>query len=465
MLRKSRLSAIEWKAPAEPDLESLLPVEFGLPFGIATEPTLGFPKVPDQAAATALSEAVFFSQAGAEIEHALLVQYLYAAYSLDLNHPRAQDWQTDILNIAREEMGHLVTVQNVLALLGQPPYLGRPDHPINTDFFPFQLELGPASLHSIAQYVIAESPFFDNLPEELQPVAQSAAGTVHHVGVLYGRLYYLVQPDDQYHPPFKVPLELQREPKHHIAAADLQPQIASGDTAGVITGKEEWPGGGDQVYVDRTPNVQATLDAINRIAVQGEGLDSDLHSHYARFYNIYVQMQAATKAGETFVLPVVKNPNTGSGPEEGRITNPVALAWAKLFNLRYHALLLDILQALHHPASEVVAGTPLRQKLADNWAIQGEMTTHLKQIALTLTTLPARSGSPAGPFAGAPFEMPEQEFPETEAERWQWQKHIIQESAEWIAKIGADDNFGTLALITDFDSGRLADIESWMAAH
>src|SRR5215472_18062071 len=54
------------------------------------------------------------------IEHALMVQYLFAAYSLDDGVENSEFrekvvlWRNLILSIAKEEMGHLLTVQNVL---------------------------------------------------------------------------------------------------------------------------------------------------------------------------------------------------------------------------------------------------------------------------------------------------------------------------------------------------------------
>ena len=62
--------------------------------------------------------AVMLLQIGASIEHALMVQYLYAAYSLRDDHAKAKKWRKTLLAIAREEMGHLLTVQNILTLLG-----------------------------------------------------------------------------------------------------------------------------------------------------------------------------------------------------------------------------------------------------------------------------------------------------------------------------------------------------------
>ena len=76
---------------------------------------------------------------GAEIEHALMVEYLYAAYSLGgdqiphAHRPMVQRWQTNILNVAREEMGHLLTVQNLLCLLGGPISFDREDPPWQRD--------------------------------------------------------------------------------------------------------------------------------------------------------------------------------------------------------------------------------------------------------------------------------------------------------------------------------------------
>src|SRR5215203_6007635 len=72
-------------------------------------------------------EAVFLLHTAAEIEQALMVQYLYAAYSLKkpeqipagdplrTEHQQAvARWRATLLSIAKEEMGHLMTVQNLL---------------------------------------------------------------------------------------------------------------------------------------------------------------------------------------------------------------------------------------------------------------------------------------------------------------------------------------------------------------
>src|SRR5947208_12215392 len=77
-------------------------------------------------------EAVFLLNIAAEVEHALMVQYLFAAYSLQdaSRFPAAQAallraWRGALATVAREEMGHLITVQNLLRSLGAPLSLAR----------------------------------------------------------------------------------------------------------------------------------------------------------------------------------------------------------------------------------------------------------------------------------------------------------------------------------------------------
>src|SRR6185436_17019933 len=100
---------------------------------------------------------IFLLHVAAEIEHSLMVQYLYAAYSL-ADDANARRWREVILGIAKEEMGHLITVQNILRLIGGPLHLEREDYPFRSEFYPFHFVLEPATKASLAKYVIAEAP-------------------------------------------------------------------------------------------------------------------------------------------------------------------------------------------------------------------------------------------------------------------------------------------------------------------
>lgn len=79
----------------------------------------------------ALSEA-------AELEHGLLAQYLFAAFSMKKRedegiNPRQQalisDWEATILQIAHQEMYHLASVCNLLSAIGGAPQFARPNFP------------------------------------------------------------------------------------------------------------------------------------------------------------------------------------------------------------------------------------------------------------------------------------------------------------------------------------------------
>ncbi len=74
----------------------------------------------------------------AELEHAVLLQYLFAAASLKrrpdegvtvLELELIRDWERTLLLIAREEMAHLAAVSNLLIAVGSTPWLVRPGLP------------------------------------------------------------------------------------------------------------------------------------------------------------------------------------------------------------------------------------------------------------------------------------------------------------------------------------------------
>lgn len=152
---------------------------------------------------------IYLLHNAAEVEHTLMVQYLFAMYSLNPqarnpnNTPSASttQWAQTISQIAIEEMGHLLTVQNILRFVGGPLCFEREDFPIPTNIYPFTFELEPLSKNSLAKYVFAEMPAHE-LPEEvithaerseIEARARTAAGVkegafLNHVGILYATL-------------------------------------------------------------------------------------------------------------------------------------------------------------------------------------------------------------------------------------------------------------------------------------
>ncbi|MGH8906689.1 MAG: ferritin-like domain-containing protein [Egibacteraceae bacterium] len=108
-------------------------------------------------------ELVRLVREATEIEHALLVQYLYAAFSVKpayrdimITDPPSID-ATTLVGVAVQEMQHLNRVNELLVALGAAPSLIRQDFPYEPDIYPFPLNLEPLSLSSLAKYVFTEA--------------------------------------------------------------------------------------------------------------------------------------------------------------------------------------------------------------------------------------------------------------------------------------------------------------------
>ena len=109
-----------------------------------------------------------------EVEHSLLLQYLYAAYSLREGYGRVlgdagPNRPSGLLGIAFEEMHHLRDVNRILVELGGHPNLTRQDFPYQPEIYPFPLELERLSRHSVAKYLYAEAPAGALDPEGSDP--------------------------------------------------------------------------------------------------------------------------------------------------------------------------------------------------------------------------------------------------------------------------------------------------------
>lgn len=115
---------------------------------------------------TWLDHLIELLHAAAGIEHELMVQYLYAAYSLgseDVAKPGdrklVRKWRRNLLAIAKEEMGHFLTVQNILTALGGSVSWARGNYPLDNKYFPLRkFTLTPFTMDSLSCYVYAEAP-------------------------------------------------------------------------------------------------------------------------------------------------------------------------------------------------------------------------------------------------------------------------------------------------------------------
>ena len=409
---------VRWISPiAHIATRSLEAASAELPIDLALAETA---KLPDPTEVMSTHDkTIFFLHTAAEIEHSLLVQYLYAAFSLgdvdvrndltDARKTQAKAWQSSIRTIAKQEMGHLVTVQNLLRLIGGPLNLDREDFPFRSAYYPFSFRLEPLTRDSLAKYIAAEMPENpddpDGLVADALERAQAASGgePINRVGPLYARLINLFTDE-----------------------VELPDSVLSPDTRESFQATvEEWNPGGFPMIVESfggTPQQarERAIAALHDIAAEGEGSESPSpgspSSHFERFLAIYLDFPESIGAGADFwepALAVPCHPNTSPAEiadeylELGRISHPVSVLWARLFNLRYRMLLSFLQQSL------LTRRTDDETRQARSQLIEWTFSEMFRMTELShnvLTKLPRKlpdmteEGRPL--LAGAPFELP-----------------------------------------------------------
>ncbi len=404
--------------------------------------------------------AISLLRLAAEIEHGLMVQYLFAAYSLDpptaptARRPMVRRWQEAILGVAKEEMAHLVTVQNLLTALGGPLQFNREDFPHDTVLYASGFRLRPLSLSSLATYVVAESPEVWE-GEQAERIKQQAAievgGTVNRVGRLYEELIAVVGN------PALVP-----DSTFDAASSAFQASwdewgrgYRRGERGRQLADDPDAPAVPELVIV--TVDSRATaIAALEQVGEQGEGFgmpqDED-ESHFERFLTIHEELEALSDdERQALVRDVATNPTTDlSGPDVGAdpadtettspIANPAARLWAHLFNVRYRKLLVSLAHAFElaedrtDPNSPGPRGSLIHRAFTEMY--------NLRSLAGLLVALPLDHAEPDGPRAGPPFQMPHTlMLPHDEDDRWRLHRDLLDASATLADRIGAVDGAG-----------------------
>ena len=381
---------------------------------------------------SAHDEAVFLLHIAAEVEHALLVQYLYAACSLkrpedvpEEHRPNVKSWRRTLLGIAREEMGHLITVQNLLRLIGGPVILEREDYPFQSGLYPFHFRLQPLSRDTLSRYVLAEMPHLDAPTAEIREIMQRASGgndpPVNRVGTLYIRIAHLFS---------------HGAPDEHLQDGDFSSEAASRQAHW-----DEW-GNGGAVLVPPVSTREEAQAAIYELSEQGEGVfdSTAAPSHFQRFLSIYREFpEPGGDWQPAYDVPVDPNmaPHGSPETEGGRITHPYSSLWAHLANMRYR-LLLNYLSHFLYTDGPLLdeEGDYTARGFLQKWTFD-EMR-RLGALAGKLATLPRREGDtgPGAPRAGAPFELPYTlSLPDQEAARWRAHGDVLSTCVELVERI------------------------------
>ena len=458
---------------------------------------------------TALEKAHHLLSLAAGIEHALLIQYLYGAYSInagaDANLLAAK---ASVIQVAIEEMAHLLSVQNLLLLVKGEPTFKRTDRQqseLDSDrVVPFELKLEPFSKSSIAKYVVAEGPSdAAQVEPNVFPVIEAIAGQAHmgmikQVGVLYLLLGVVVGDQDTLAQRAADGDDWSANVKDladAIIAADEgnaadKPNFGGRDGMHLKDSDFATPGdeflsrqarhadwdrspqhtddGDDPFILEMPQDRNSALDLLREISLQGEaaGTLDVADSHFRKFLQAFRDIygddgQNPEPAGIAQVPSAAVIEVDTNSAESSAISHPTTSKWARLADLRYAILLCALEQYMKSPPDD--------RQFLEAWAFV-EMF-HLKKLGEFLVEFP-RANNMANGVAAVPFNLPERFVADGTisgvnvggntlwpAEVEQWFQEAIQIEAELLGLVSADQFEQTqfLSYMREFDQRKLAE--------
>jgi hypothetical protein len=337
----------------------------------------------------------------AELEHSIMCQYLYAAFSLKQDveeHVTPEQlesierWRKTVTHVATQEMLHFALVQNLLTSIGAAPHLGRPNLPPPPGHFPASVSLallpfGEAALRHFMYLERPEGMQLDDtegmrmleraapatLPGDIVPQLQDFAT----VGHLYRSIEEGIRALTS---------------KYGEARLFCGPREAQAVSASF--GWQELLSIGD---------LSTAQQAIDTIIEQGEGARGDWRTaHFGQFVKIldeYLELRNRDPHFEPArpVLPanVRAHERDLSIP---LISDPITARCTDLFNVSYEVLLL-VLQRYFGHLEETDAQLGVLVDVALNL-----MFEVIEPLAQVITRLPVGADYP-GRTAGPSFEL------------------------------------------------------------
>jgi CDGSH-type Zn-finger protein/truncated hemoglobin YjbI len=337
----------------------------------------------------------------AELEHAIMCQYLFAVFSLkqtadeglsDAEVDAVGRWRRQISHVATQEMLHLALVENILSAIGAAPHFSRPNLPAPASHYPagVQLVLLPFGEQALRHFMFLERPEGMDLSD-----AEGLAAVARAVPVMSD-------------------LDIVPRGQDFATIGHLYRSIEAG-LAG-LAGKhgEDWlfvgpPRAQATERYFGWPELVAVTDlasaqcAIDEILEQGEGPRGNWRdAHFGQFVAILDEYRQLKSANPEFdpVRPVmaanVRQPERDVAVP--LISDRLTARVADLFNVGYE-ILLQVFQRFFAHTEE---SDPQLQILAD--ATVALMIKMLKPLGNLLTTLPVGDDHP-GMTAGASFEL------------------------------------------------------------
>ena len=337
----------------------------------------------------------------AEIEHAIMCQYLFAAFSLkqiadeglsETELDAVTRWRKQVSHVATQEMLHLALVQNLLSAIGAAPHLARPNLPAPASHYPagVQLALLPFGEQALQHFMFLERPEGMALDD-----ADGLAAMVRATPVVNERD---IVPQGQ---DFATIGHLYRSIEAALGhLVDLHGEdwlFVGPPRAQATAGHFRWP---ELVAVT---DLASACRAIEEILEQGEGPRGHWrNAHFGQFVAILDEYQQLREANPGFdpVRPVLA---ANVRPPEREVDapiigDPLTARVTDLFNVVYE-ILLQIFERFFAHTEETDAQLTA---LAD--ATIALMLRVIKPLGDLITTLPVGPAYP-GRTAGPSFEL------------------------------------------------------------
>ena len=340
---------------------------------------------------------------GAELEHLIMLQYLFAAFSLKTKESEGlspeqlkaiQGWRKTLLAISGQEMLHLALVQNLLTAVGAAPRLTRPNFPMPAYSYPagVRIELLPFGEAALRHFAFLERPEGMAVDDAEGFAAIGQAVALPH------------DPHDQIVPQlqeFDTIGQLYRSIQaglEHLTARLGPERLFIGPANAQATEEHfHWP-----ELVAVTDLASARL-AIDTIVEQGEGARGEWRdAHFGRLLGILDEYMALRQADPSFeparrVVAANVRPQA-TGVVVPLITDPGTTRCMDLLNVAYEVLLQLLSRYFAHTDE-----SPEQLAVLAEVAV-GLMYGAIKPLGSVVTTLPIGPDMP-GVSAGPGFEL------------------------------------------------------------
>jgi nitrite reductase/ring-hydroxylating ferredoxin subunit len=377
-------------------------------------------------------ELIFLLTEASELEHMLMLEYLFAALSLKTEASEGlteeqleavRRWERVISEVAAQEMLHLASASNLLTAIGGAPHFSRPNFPQPAKYYPpgFELALTPFSERALGHFVFYERPEgMENDASELKLATEAIFGAVvpqQQEFATVGHLYRGIERG------FERLIEKYGERRVFVGPPEAQ----------ATRRYFHWP---ELVQVKDLASARA---AIETIVEQGEGARSDRHdAHFGMFLRVLVEYLEFKRRDPDFepARPVtaawVRPPSDVSPSDLTLITDPTTAGVADLFNASYEVMLQMLVRFFAHTEE-----TEEELRTLSGTAV-GVMSLLIKPLGKLLTTLPVGADSP-GKTAGPNFEFYRTGYllPHRRA-AWVLMYERLLELADYCARLGAE---------------------------